>query len=150
MEVGRSPGAVPRCTLALVTAERDDAAFAARLLADAVHAVAAIARDAGLSLDGYLVLHEAVAAGGIRPTVLGRLLGRSSGSLTPVLDRLAELDLAHRETNPEDRRSSLVVATAAGIAIVDDARARQVMALRKIAADLPVDVRRALVADEPA
>ncbi|WP_354699424.1 MarR family transcriptional regulator [Paraconexibacter sp. AEG42_29] len=133
-----------------MTAERDDAAFAARLLADAVHAVAAIARDAGLSLDGYLVLHEAVAAGGIRPTVLGRLLGRSSGSLTPVLDRLAELDLAHRETNPEDRRSSLVVATAAGIAIVDDARARQVMALRKIAADLPVDVRRALVADEPA
>lgn len=132
-----------------MTAERDDAAFAARLLADAVHAVAAIARDAGLSLDGYLVLHEAVAAGGIRPTVLGRLLGRSSGSLTPVLDRLAELDLAHRETNPEDRRSSLVVATAAGIAIVDDARQRQVMALRKIAADLPVDVRRALVVDDP-
>lgn len=131
-----------------MTVERDDAAFAARLLADAVHAVAAIARDAGLSLDGYLVLHEAVAAGGIRPTVLGRLLGRSSGSLTPVLDRLAELDLAHRVTNPEDRRSSLVVATPAGIAIVTDARERQVVAVRKIAAGLPADVRRALVADD--
>lgn len=131
-----------------MTVERDDAAFAARLLADAVHAVAAIARDAGLSLDGYLVLHEAVAAGGIRPTVLGRLLGRSSGSLTPVLDRLAELDLAHRVTNPEDRRSSLVVATPAGIAIVTDARERQVVAVRKIAEGLPADVRRALVADD--
>jgi DNA-binding MarR family transcriptional regulator len=109
--------------------------------------VAAIARDAGLSLDGYLVLHEAVAAGGIRPTVLGRLLGRSSGSLTPVLDRLAELDLAHRVTNPEDRRSSLVVATPAGIAIVTEARERQVIAVRKIAADLPVEVRQALAAD---
>lgn len=129
-------------------AERDDAAFAARLLADAVHAVAAIARDAGLSLDGYLVLHEAVAAGGIRPTVLGRLLGRSSGSLTPVLDRLAELDLAHRVTNPEDRRSSLVVATDAGVAIVTAAREKQVAAVRKIAADLPADVRQALVADD--
>jgi DNA-binding MarR family transcriptional regulator len=131
-----------------VTVERDDAAFAARLLADAVHAVAAIARDSGLSLDGYLVLHEAVAAGGIRPTVLGRLLGRSSGSLTPVLDRLAELDLAHRVTNPEDRRSSLVVATPAGAAIVTEARERQVITLRKIAADLPAEVRRALVADD--
>lgn len=131
-----------------MTGERDDAAFAARLLADAVHAVAAIARDAGLSLDGYLVLHEAVAAGGIRPTVLGRLLGRSSGSLTPVLDRLAELDLAHRVTNPEDRRSSLVVATEAGTAIVRAAREQQVAALRKIAVGLPVDIRRALVADD--
>lgn len=129
-------------------AERDDAAFAARLLADAVHAVAAIARDAGLSLDGYLVLHEAVAAGGIRPTVLGRLLGRSSGSLTPVLDRLAELDLAHRVTNPEDRRSSLVVATDAGVAIVADAREKQAAAVRKIASGLPLDVRQALIADE--
>jgi DNA-binding MarR family transcriptional regulator len=131
-----------------VTVERDDAAFAARLLADAVHAVASIARDAGLSLDGYLVLHEAVAAGGIRPTVLGRLLGRSSGSLTPVLDRLAELDLAHRVTNPEDRRSSLVVATDAGVAIVTDAREKQAAAVRKIAAGLPQDVRRALAATD--
>ncbi|MCW3041265.1 MAG: Winged helix DNA-binding domain [Solirubrobacterales bacterium] len=129
-------------------AERDDAAFAARLLADAVHAVAAIARDAGLSLDGYLVLHEAVAAGGIRPTVLGRLLGRSSGSLTPVLDRLAELDLAHRVTNPEDRRSSLVMATDAGTAIVVAAREKQVAAVRLIAQGLPADVRQALVADD--
>jgi DNA-binding MarR family transcriptional regulator len=129
-----------------MTVERDDAAFAARLLADAVHAVASIARDAGLSLDGYLVLHEAVAAGGIRPTVLGRLLGRSSGSLTPVLDRLAELDLAHRVTNPEDRRSSLVVATDAGVTIVTEAREKQAAVVRKIAAGLPEDVRRALAA----
>lgn len=131
-----------------MTVERDDAAFAARLLADAVHAVASIARDAGLSLDGYLVLHEAVAAGGIRPTVLGRLLGRSSGSLTPVLDRLAELDLAHRVTNPEDRRSSLVVATDAGTKIVTEAREKQRDAVRKIAEGLPEDVRRALVAGD--
>ncbi|MCW3017531.1 MAG: hypothetical protein JWO02_4623 [Solirubrobacterales bacterium] len=131
-----------------MTVERDDAAFAARLLADAVHAVASIARDAGLSLDGYLVLHEAVAAGGIRPTVLGRLLGRSSGSLTPVLDRLAELDLAHRVTNPEDRRSSLVVATDAGVTIVTEAREKQAAVVRKIAAGLPEDVRRALAATD--
>lgn len=131
-----------------MNAERDDAAIAARLLADAVHTVAAIARDAGLSLDGYLVLHEAVAAGGIRPTVLGRLLGRSSGSLTPVLDRLAELDLAHRVTNPEDRRSSLVVATDAGAKIVADAREKQSVALRMMTSALPLDVRRALIAEE--
>lgn len=136
------------CTLVHVTVERDDAAFAARLLADAVHAVASIARDAGLSLDGYLVLHEAVAAGGIRPTVLGRLLGRSSGSLTPVLDRLAELDLAHRVTNPEDRRSSLVVATDAGVAIVTEARTKQAAAVRMIAEGLPMDVRRALASGD--
>lgn len=140
--------ACTRCTLAAVNAERDDAAIAARLLADAVHTVAAIARDAGLSLDGYLVLHEAVAAGGIRPTVLGRLLGRSSGSLTPVLDRLAELDLAHRVTNPEDRRSSLVVATDAGAKIVADAREKQSVALRMMTSALPLDVRRALIAEE--
>ncbi len=139
-----SPAACPLCTLENVSMERDDEAFAARLLADAVHAVAAIARDAGLSLDGYLVLHEAVAAGGIRPTVLGRLLGRSSGSLTPVLDRLAELDLAHRVTNPEDRRSSLVVATDAGVTIVTEARTKQAAAVRMIAEGLPMDVRRAL------
>jgi len=131
-----------------VSDERDDGAFAARLLADAVHAVASIAREAGLSLDGYLVLHEAVAAGGIRPTVLGRLLGRSSGSLTPVLDRLAELDLAHRVTNPKDRRSSLVVATPAGTKIVTDAREKQRDAVRKMAAGLPDDVRRALAATD--
>lgn len=115
-----------------------------------MHAVASIARDAGLALDGYLVLHEAVAAGGIRPTVLGRLLGRSSGSLTPVLDRLAELDLAHRVTNPEDRRSSLVVATDAGVAIVTDAREKQAVMVRKIVAGLPDDVRRALASSDDA
>ncbi len=143
---GRASGTI--CTLTRVTVERDDAAFAARLLADAVHAVALIAREAELSLDGYLVLHEAVATGGIRPTVLGRLLGRSSGSLTPVLDRLAELDLAHRTTNPQDRRSSLVVVTPAGEKIVVDARAKQVEVLRKLTSGLPLDVRRALVSSD--
>lgn len=55
----------------------------------------------------------------LTPTELYRSLLLSSGGLTKILHRLQAAGLVARTPNPQDRRSSLVVLTAAGAELVE-------------------------------
>ncbi len=49
-------------------------------------------------------------------------LGVSKSAITRALDKLGELELTERKTDPSDRRSVIVQRTAAGRAMMDDLR----------------------------
>lgn len=55
----------------------------------------------------------------LTPTELYRSLLLSSGGLTKILHRLQSAGLIERTANPRDRRSSLVILTAAGAELLD-------------------------------
>lgn len=51
---------------------------------------------------------------------IGTLTGKSPANITRILDRLEKKKLIHRRDNPEDRRSQIVVLTAAGTALCSE------------------------------
>ena len=65
---------------------------------------------------------------GVRPTMreLQRAFGLRASTLTAIVDRLESQNLVQRQPNPDDRRSTLVVPTAAAKKAI--ARVSQVLA----------------------
>lgn len=82
--------------------------------------------ELGLTYPQYLVmlvLWEAAAVDeGMRVSRLGERLRLDSGTLTPLLKRLEERGLVSRQRSAEDERVVTVVATAAGLALREQAR----------------------------
>ncbi|MBL6081926.1 MarR family transcriptional regulator [Belnapia sp. T18] len=64
---------------------------------------------------------------------LAKHLNISKPVITRALDRLEELDLAHREIDPKDRRSVLVQRTPNGTAMVERLRATMAAATTEAA-----------------
>lgn len=90
--------------------------------------------DGGPRRLGDLAAHE-----GVTPATLSRIVA--------VLEQDG---LAERSTDPADRRSSFLAATAAGVVLVDDVRAARAAAVGRRAASLTAGQRAALVAALPA
>lgn len=71
----------------------------------------------------------------LTPTELSRLVTLSSGAMTNRIDRLEELGLVQRESDPDDRRGVLISLTLAGRKTIDAAvEARFADARRNVAA----------------
>jgi DNA-binding MarR family transcriptional regulator len=77
---------------------------------------AALARRMGLSVSEMAALEHLHASGeGLTPTQLGGRLSMSSGTVSPLVDRLERRGYVERRPNPKDRRSSVVRMTPWGI-----------------------------------
>ncbi len=77
------------------------------------------ARAVGLHQTDYLALIRIVAAEGIVPADLRRVLGISAGSMTDLADRLERRGLIRRVDRPQDRRSIELKPTAKGVRIAE-------------------------------
>lgn len=71
--------------------------------------------------DVLAALRRAGSPHAMAPMALARLVMLSPAGMTNRVDRLEEAGLVRREASPTDRRSSLVVLTDAGLALVDRA-----------------------------
>ena len=72
--------------------------------------------------DSLVISHLSAAGRRLRPSELAARLDVTSGTLTPMLDRLEAASFVVREPNPDDRRSVIVVLTDAGNAALGDYR----------------------------
>jgi DNA-binding MarR family transcriptional regulator len=91
----------------------DDAqALGSRLSAAVVLFHYAVGRHLGLSAADSKALELVLRHQPVTPSTLGRLLHLSPSSTTGLIDRLEESGLVRREASPDDRRKTLVVATA--------------------------------------
>ncbi|AWB85659.1 MarR family winged helix-turn-helix transcriptional regulator [Mycetocola zhujimingii] len=68
----------------------------------------------GLSPTDLTALEHVYLAGPLTPGDLATRLGLTSGSITPLVDRIQAGGYLLRDVNPDDRRSSLVKTTPAG------------------------------------
>lgn len=85
-------------------------------IAEVLTFAAALARRMGLSVSEMAALEHLHASGqGLTPTQLGRRLSMSSGTVSPLLDRLERTGYVERRPNPADRRSSVVRMTPWGV-----------------------------------
>ena len=91
-------------------------------------------------------LRRAGAQHALSPTELAKHRMITSGGLTPALDRLEGKGLISRQPHPSDRRSSLVVLTEHGLAVVDEAMARHSDAEQRLVSALD-ESERAQLAD---
>ena len=69
--------------------------------------------DPPLSVRQFLVLQR-IEAGTSRTTELAKTVRVTSPTMTRVIDRLVEMGLVHRETDPDDRRAIRLALTPAG------------------------------------
>lgn len=91
--------------------------------------------------DSLVVSHLAANGRRLRPSELAARLAVTSGTLTPMLDRLEAAGFVYREPNPADRRSVIVVLTDTG----DEALAAYREQFRQaIESAIPLDLRRPL------
>jgi DNA-binding MarR family transcriptional regulator len=87
------------------------------------------------------------------PMAVGRLAEReqiTKSSVTRVVARLEELDLAHRSQDPADGRSSVMAITTKGIAYLNDSDRRADEYLSRQLAGLSANDRRRIVQALPA
>jgi DNA-binding MarR family transcriptional regulator len=80
----------------------------------------------------------------LTPTALTRSMMVSSGGTTKRLDRLETRGLVRRESDPEDRRGTLVTLTHAGLAVIDTVASEHVQNEKRLLAALSPDERDAL------
>lgn len=87
-----------------------------RHVAEVLTFAAALARKMGLSVSEMAALeHLHASGGGLTPTQLGKRLSMSSGTVSPLVDRLQRAGYVERHANPRDRRSSVVRMTPWGV-----------------------------------
>lgn len=76
----------------------------------------------GLTYPQYLVMLVLWEHGQLSVNQIGHTLHLDSGTLTPLLKRMASAGLIHRERDPGDERRVRVAPTEAGLALKDAAR----------------------------
>src|ERR687892_1820022 len=76
---------------------------------------AATAKRMGLEASELAALEHLQAAGPMTQKRLGERLSISPGAVTAMIDRLESRGYVERISNPEDRRSALVLITKAGV-----------------------------------
>src|ERR1700733_5977758 len=116
-------------------------------LADAL--IRATLRREGLDRGGFDVLATLRRAGPpyrLTPTRLFQELVLTSGAVTHRVDALERAGLVERVGGQQDRRSTLVGLTAAGVAVVDGAMTAHMACEQAMIASLPDAERRALAA----
>lgn len=89
-------------------------------------------------------LRRAGAPYSTKPSALARTLLLSPAGTTSRLDRLEALGFIDRRATPNDRRSSTVVLTAKGLAVIDAAIADHVANEARLLAPLTATERRTL------
>jgi DNA-binding MarR family transcriptional regulator len=72
--------------------------------------------------DSLVISHLAANDGHLRPGEIAARILVTSGTLTPMLDRLESANFVRREPNPDDRRSVIVVLTEQGEAALAEYR----------------------------
>ncbi len=93
-----------------------------------------IAQQLGIAQTDLLCLHVLNRAGASTAGALSAQLGRSTGAVTHMIDRLEEAGYVRRKPDPTDRRRVLVEASAPGLERIAsfydgmDARSRRLMA----------------------
>src|SRR3984957_6397539 len=108
-----------------------------------------VLRAEGLDRGGFDVLATLRRAGSpyrLTPTRLYQELVLTSGAVTHRVDALERAGLVERVGGQEDRRSTLVGLTAAGVAVVDRAMTAHMACEQAMIASLPDAERRALAA----
>jgi len=80
------------------------------------------ARDHRLSLTQWRVLAQLAGCDGLTQTAIGTLVEASPMTVSDILERLEEMELVRRETDPSDSRAKLVWMTEAGDALVGEMR----------------------------
>lgn len=93
-------------------------------------------QDVNLTVSQFGVLEALYHLGPMTPGVLCDKILRSTGNLTLVIDNLEKRRLVARTQNPEDRRSTIIVLTAAGKALIEEVLPRHVATVVQEAAVL--------------
>jgi DNA-binding MarR family transcriptional regulator len=91
--------------------------------------------------DSLVVSHLAANGRRLKPSEIAARILVTSGTLTPMLDRLETAKFVRREPNPEDRRSVIVVLTDKGDAALAEYREHFRGAIENA---VPPDLRRRL------
>jgi DNA-binding MarR family transcriptional regulator len=106
--------------------------------------------SAGLTPTQLSVLFEVVRARSVGVGELAAREGINPTLLSRVIGQLSDAGLVRRETDPDDRRSALVVSTAAGRRLRDRARSERNDVLARLLAEAHEDDRAAIIAALPA
>ncbi len=97
------------------------------------------ASSADLTSTEYRALARAASTPNLTPKRLSESLGMSTAAVTAVADRLVSRSLLERVSNPADRRSVVLVPTAAGRTIVESAFGSFTALVADAIADVPED-----------
>jgi DNA-binding MarR family transcriptional regulator len=88
--------------------------------------------EVGITMAQAKVLYVVMAAGRLRMSELAARLGTGSSSASELADRLVEMDLLERHTDPEDRRQVVVTATSEAEALLERFRELNLRQLRDL------------------
>ena len=103
-------------------------------------------RSSGLCLSDFAVLDLLMQRGPLPVNTMGPLVGLTPGSISIAVDRLVRRRLVTRRATADDRRVRMVTLTAAGRALISEARAHHTAAMEKAASVLSADECAQLVA----
>lgn len=102
--------------------------------------------DLGVRQTQLGVLNVVEANPGLRPSLVGSLLGIKRANIGPLLEELEQRGLTRRQPSAKDRRAHALFLTARGEALVSELRRREAAHEARIAADLDPEERAQLLA----
>ncbi|WP_022887206.1 MarR family winged helix-turn-helix transcriptional regulator [Glaciibacter superstes] len=94
------------------------------------------AQQLQLGRNDLTVLAHLYDSGPLTPRDIAALLGMTSGTITPLLDRVEEAGFLNRNKNPADRRSLLITITPAGQHALDWIHDQLDVAMREVLAEI--------------